>query len=88
MIASDWTLQFLADITEATVDRAPLADMTPLGVAWLAGWKAGVWPDAAGFAARRASDREFHPRMEPELRRNKLDGWRDAVQRTLPETAD
>ncbi|MDB5587711.1 MAG: glpK [Devosia sp.] len=88
MIASDWTLQFLADITEATVDRAPLADMTPLGVAWLAGWKAGVWPDAAGFAARRASDREFHPRMEPELRRKKLDGWRDAVRRTLPEATD
>jgi glycerol kinase len=88
MVASDWTLQFLADITEAVVDRAPLADMTPLGVAWLAGWKAGIWPDAAGFAARRASDRQFHPRMDAQLRSKKLDGWRDAVRRTLPGAAD
>jgi glycerol kinase len=85
MIASDWTLQFLADVTQATVDRAPLADMTPLGAAWLAGWKAGIWPDAPGFAARRVSDRQFHPGMDPALRAKKLGGWRDAVRRTLPD---
>jgi len=88
MVAPDWTLQFLSDMTGALVDRAPLADMTPLGAAWLAGWRAGVWPDAAGFAERRSGMRQFHPRIEPEARRSKLAGWRDAVRRTRPAPAD
>jgi glycerol kinase len=85
MTSSDWTMQFLADITRSVVDRSPLTDVTSLGAAWLAGWKAGVWPDTDGFAARRVTSREFQPRMDAELGRNKLDGWQDAVRRALPE---
>ena len=85
MIASDWTMQFLADVTGIVVDRPPMADTTALGAAWLAGWKAGVWPDAAGFAARRVTERQFQPSMDAELRRRKLLGWRDAVNRTRPD---
>ena len=83
MVASDWTMQFLADIVDVVVDRPPVLETTALGAAWLAGWKAGVWPDAAGFAARRAVDRQFWPRMDAKLRQKKLRGWREAVQRTL-----
>ncbi|MEO8685506.1 MAG: glycerol kinase [Devosia sp.] len=85
MIASDWTMQFLADITGIVVDRPPMADSTALGAAWLAGWRAGLWPDAAGFAARRVTERRFEPGMDAELRRTKLLGWRDAVKRTRPD---
>jgi glycerol kinase len=81
MAGSDWTMQFLADITQAVVDRSPLVDVTSLGAAWLAGWKAGVWPDAEAFAARRVSDRQFEPRLDADARRGKLDGWHDAVRR-------
>ena len=84
MIASDWTMQFLADITGTVVDRPPVVEVTALGAAWLAGFKAGIWPDARGFAARRSIDRQFHPQMEPALRRQKVTGWRDAVGRTRP----
>lgn len=83
MVASDWTMQFLADIVEVAVDRSPVHEVTALGAAWLAGWKAGVWPDAAGFAARRTADRQFWPRMAAATRRTKLRGWREAVRRTL-----
>lgn len=83
--SSDWTMQFLADITGSVVDRSPMADVPPLGAAWLAGWKAGIWPDAAGFAERRVAPRQFEPRMDETLRRKKLDGWHDAVRRALPE---
>lgn len=81
MAGSDWTMQFLADVTQAMVDRSPLLDVTSLGAAWLAGWRAGVWPDAEGFAARRTSDRQFEPRMDAGLRKTKLAGWHDAVRR-------
>ena len=49
MVASDWTMQFLADILDAPVDRPTILETTALGAAWLAGSKAGVWPDMAGL---------------------------------------
>ncbi|MGM0584138.1 MAG: glycerol kinase GlpK [Pseudomonadota bacterium] len=83
MTASDWTLQFLADILDAPVDRPVIAETTALGAAWLAGSKAGVWPGQGAFADAWALERRFEPAMEPALREAKLEGWRDAVRRTL-----
>ena len=83
MVASDWTMQFLADLLDAPVDRPTILETTALGSAWLAGWKAGVWPDMEGFAERWQLDRQFSPHMDAERREHKLVGWRDVVQRTL-----
>ena len=35
MVASDWTLQFLADVLAAPVDRPTILETTSLGAAWL-----------------------------------------------------
>jgi glycerol kinase len=83
MVGSDWTMQFLADILDSPVDRPTILETTALGAAWLAGWKVGAWPDQKGFAERWALDRQFNPRMDPALRKRKLAGWKDAVERTL-----
>ncbi|MBZ9967769.1 glycerol kinase GlpK [Mesorhizobium sp. BR1-1-2] len=83
MVASDWTMQRLADILDAPVDRPTILETTALGAAWLAGSKAGVWPKAGEFAKTWALDRRFRPDMEPSVRSAKLAGWRDAVRRTL-----
>jgi len=85
MVASDFTMQFLADILNTPVDRPTILETTALGAAWLAGYKAGVWPDQEGFAKRWALDRQFTPRMDDALRNKKLKGWRDAVKRTLTD---
>ena len=42
MVASDWTMQFLADIVGAPVDRPKKQETTALGAAFLAGWRAGA----------------------------------------------
>ena len=52
MVASDWTMQRLADILDAPVDRPTILETTALGAAWLAGSKAGVWPKAREFSPR------------------------------------
>jgi glycerol kinase len=83
MVASDWTMQFLADILDAAVDRPQILETTALGAAWLAGMKAGVWPDAATFAARWKCERRFEPSMDAATRARKLAGWDLAVRRTL-----
>ena len=83
MVASDWTMQFLSDILDVPVDRPTILETTALGAAWLAGWKAGVWPDMRGFSKRWSLERQFNPSMNPALRRRKLRGWHDAIARTL-----
>ncbi|MEO1745108.1 MAG: glycerol kinase GlpK [Pseudomonadota bacterium] len=83
MVASDWTMQRLADLLDAPVDRPNVLETTALGVAWLAGSRAGVWPDQDGFAATWKRDVRFEPTMDADERTRKLAGWQDAVSRTL-----
>ena len=83
MTASDWTMQALADITGAPVDRPVIQETTAVGAAWLAGRQAGICPDQDTFSERWALDRRFEPLMDVEQRERRYAGWQDAVQRTL-----
>ncbi|CAD7024791.1 glycerol kinase [Pseudorhizobium endolithicum] len=83
MVASDWTMQRLADLLDAPVDRPTILETTALGAAWLAGSKAGVWPGREEFARRWARQRCFEPQMDGAVREAKIRGWKDAVRRTL-----
>jgi glycerol kinase len=83
MTASDWTMQFLADIIGAPVDRPKVLETTALGAAWMAGSRAGVYPDQQGFAANWARDCRFEPHMTGQDRERLYAGWQDAVRRTL-----
>jgi glycerol kinase len=83
MVASDWTMQRLADILDAPVDRPTILETTALGAAWLAGSKAGVWPGREDFKRSWALERRFEPAMEEAIRFAKLEGWQDAVRRVL-----
>ena len=83
MVASDWTMQRLADILQAPIDRPVIAETTALGAAWLAGSRAGVWPDQQGFAENWRLDKHFDPQMDKQQRDKKVAGWNDAIQRVL-----
>ena len=85
MVASDWTMQRLADILDAPVDRPTIMETTALGAAWLAAQASGIWPDQNGFSKTWALDRRFSPDFDPKLRRTKLKGWASAIKRTLSE---
>ena len=83
MAASNYTMQFLADILDAPVDRPEVLETTALGVAWLAGSKAEVYPDQDTFARKWALERRFTTQMPSKDRDTLYGGWRDAVRRTL-----
>ncbi len=83
MVASDWTMQRLADILQAPGDRAVIAETTALGAAWLAGSRAGVCPDQEGFAKSWKLDKNFAPEMALGERDCKVAGWDIAVRRVL-----
>jgi glycerol kinase len=86
MAASDFAMQFLADILAAPIDRPLVMETTALGAAYLAGYAAGLCPDLPGFAAMWKRERRFHPAMDAATRERKLNGWREAVARTLTQS--
>ena len=83
MSASDWTMQNLADILGAPVDRPAMLETTALGAAWLAGMQAGVYPDADGFAATWALDRRFEAQEDTDRREARYARWKRAVRAAM-----
>ncbi len=83
MTASDWTMQFLADILGAPVDRPKVLETTAIGAAYLAGLQAGLLPEPATFAKTWKREKRFTPAMNEEMRARKYAGWRDAVRKAL-----
>ncbi|AEQ50454.1 glycerol kinase GlpK [Pelagibacterium halotolerans] len=85
MVASDYMMQFLADILDAPIDRPHMLETTVLGAAWLAGQAIGMWPDQTAFSRSWALEHQFVPEMDEAVRNEKLAGWHDAVSRTISE---
>jgi glycerol kinase len=83
MTASDWTMQFLADILGAPVDRPRLLETTALGVAWLAGMQAGICAGQKEFAESWSAERRFAQSMPEPERARKYARWQRAVAATL-----
>jgi glycerol kinase len=87
MSASDWTMQFLADMLDAPVDRPDVVETTALGAAFLAGWQSGLFPGPDEFASAWRSQCRFNPRMPAHERESRYRGWRDAVARVVAPSA-
>jgi glycerol kinase len=83
MTASDWTMQRLADLLNAPVDRPMIQETTALGAAYLAGLAAGVYPEPAKFADNWRLEHRFKPAMSAATRERKLKGWARAVKGVL-----
>src|SRR5690242_18062712 len=83
MTASDWTMQRLADLLDAPVDRPVIQETTALGAAYLAGLEAGVYPEPSKFADNWRLEHRFKPNMSATTREKKLKGWARAVRGVL-----
>jgi len=83
MAVSDWTMQRLADLLDAPVDRPVIQETTALGAAYLAGLSAGLYREPARFADTWRLERRFKPNMSAATRTRKLKGWAAAVRGAL-----
>ena len=81
--ANGWAMQFLADILDAPVDRPANIETTVMGAAWLAGMRAGIYPDMSGFSETWERDARFSPRMGSAERERLCARWARAVEATL-----
>lgn len=81
MVANNWAMQFLADITGLSVDRPRVTETTALGAAYLAGLGAGIFDSLEDISDRWQLDRRFTPQMDTRERKSLVDGWRRAVEK-------
>ncbi|HXC88691.1 MAG TPA: glycerol kinase GlpK [Stellaceae bacterium] len=87
MTVSDWTMQFLADILPAVVERPAIVETTAWGAAYAAGLTRGLYPDPDTMAAGWRPERVFSPRMPDDEREDRYAGWRRAVAGVLTAAA-
>jgi glycerol kinase len=83
MVASDWTMQCLADILDVPVDRPQILETTAVGAAYLAGLAQGLCPQPEEFAKDWKLEKRFTPEMPAELREQKYGGWQEAMRKLL-----
>jgi glycerol kinase len=81
MVENNWVTQHLADILQLPVDRPRIIETTALGVAYLAGLRAGIFAELDDVAAKWQLERRFEPAMQPEVAAELYKGWQNAVAR-------
>jgi glycerol kinase len=83
MTRNAWFLQRQADVLGLPVLRATEIESTALGAAFLAGLKAGVWPDLAAVRRLTQQARRFEPAWSANERQRHVAQWRKAVQAVI-----
>ena len=81
--ASDFLMQFQADITGVNVERPVIRESTALGAAALAGLSCGMFDDPSEITDKLRTDRIFTPEMDRSEAEERIKGWKEAVGRTL-----
>jgi len=83
MAQNAWFLQRQADVLGLPVVRTPHSEATARGAAFLAGWRAGVWPDLEALRRLSEGSETFTPVLAAEERERRLALWRRAVQAVI-----
>ncbi|WOI54533.1 glycerol kinase GlpK [Parvularcula sp. LCG005] len=83
MAANDWFCQRLADLCDVKAERPEVTETTALGAAVLAGLSSGIFSSTEEAAAMWSQDQSFCPTLSDEGRARKLEGWHEALRRTL-----
>ena len=81
--ASDWAMQFVADILPASVERPHSLETTAWGAAYVAGLSRGLCPPPREMTAGWSVERRFAPAMDAAEREERYTGWRRAIAGVL-----
>ncbi len=83
MVANNWFSQFLANIINLKVVRPKILETTALGAALLAGYQIGEFKSLNHIKNIWRKDKEFIPKIDKKLRNHLLQGWKQAIKKTL-----
>lgn len=80
---NDFLMQFQSDILGTSVERPKVIQTTALGAAYLAGMAVGYWKDKEEVAKNWTVDKSYKANMEQYRAEKLLEGWHEAVKRSL-----
>jgi len=83
MTKNAWFLQCQADVLGVPVVQTPHSEATARGAAFLAGWRAGVWPDLEALRRLTGEGSAFTPALNKDERERKLALWHRAVRAVI-----
>ncbi|SEK91961.1 glycerol kinase [Atopomonas hussainii] len=86
MVVNNWVMQFLTDILGVSVERPEVTETTALGVAYMAGLKAGIYASLDEIATQWHCQRSFQPQLAEARRDDLYAGWQDAVRRVRSDS--
>lgn len=78
---SEFVMQFQADISNVEVICPVTVDTTALGAAFLAGLAVGMWEGTEQIEQLWQAKHIYRPQMDPQVREDRLKGWKKAVAR-------
>ncbi|MBT3318711.1 MAG: glycerol kinase GlpK [Clostridia bacterium] len=81
--ASDFLMQFQADILGIPIEKPVITEMTSLGAAYLAGLGIGFWKNKEEIAKQWQVARVFEPNMNVDQKESLYSGWKRAVKRSF-----
>jgi len=80
--ASEFLMQFQADLLRVPVVRPTVLETTALGAAYMAGLAVGFWESVDEIAANWQVDRRFEPKMKKDDADALRGRWEEAVERS------
>lgn len=86
--ANNFLMQFQADIAARQINRPRNVESTALGACFLAGLGCGYFGSTDELRGLGSAPEAFVPKMPESTRKALLEGWHDAVRRTMSGTSD
>ena len=83
MVENNWFNQFLSNILGLKVFRPKVYETTALGVALIAGYGCGIFRSISDIKKKWKLERKFRPKMTNKHRLKLLNGWSQAIRKTL-----
>jgi glycerol kinase len=83
MITNNWFAQFLSDILNTNILRPAIEETTALGAAFFAAYQVGEFKSLNEIKNKWKKDVIFKPKISQKLRNNLLQGWQQAIRKTL-----
>ena len=83
MVSNNWFIQFLSEILRIKIVKSGINETTALGAAYIAGYQVGIFKSLKHIKIYWKKDRDFKPKFNKSYRNKLLQGWKQAIRKTL-----
>ncbi len=83
MVSNNWFTQFLSEILRIKIVKSGINETTALGAAYIAGYQVGIFKSLKHIKRYWKKDRDFKPKFNKSYRNKLLQGWEQAIRKTL-----